>query len=637
MQRILRTTVLILLCGFRVSNAQEKASHDTAHATDSITLRMVINSNYTDARSSRALVSRLMRSLPPSIIQIPTETTFHKLVLDQYNISIGPKASSAGQRYESLYDSVAAYIAELNPQTNLIQNIIPAGKLALPTLPPKAEWDPPFTAVGRLSPQVLETTIGMEASTGGKDSMLVSKQGFDTLTASPTSTAVLFVKTSVANADSLVKAATPLLETGELSVVDAPMHYEYGDAAGLLDGYSPGEGLLAQSAVDELARRLSAPQRRGVPLVLIESAWPDRPTALASCLRMNAILGKVRNTWGISEVSPSPVCDTVAFTDPPTEHSQHVLSSLKQLTKIGADVVLPIFVPMSKDQGAAPLLREIIRVSELYSLKSTVFRDTLKKREELGRTCKGLNLGQPLTFTECIRLLPDSGFTRTADVRSGDAMRQLRDKILVDNDKRHFEGSSAIVTAVVNVVSAFSLAEGTGAFVSTSWIVPSAYMGTFTPSLTVPTVLIVAAAGNDNKIVNNDKSPIELARWAAERQVIAVVNLTPAGDTVCHTSVVDTSLLNVTSVVGFDGDLERRTCGTSFSAPRVAWILAADEALRCGRLSAANWRARIASRLLALRKGGSSYQSLLLNPLEFVGQNSYTLECAPIRANALSP
>ena len=74
---------------------------------------------------------------------------------------------------------------------------------------------------------------------------------------------------------------------------------------------------------------------------------------------------------------------------------------------------------------------------------------------------------------------------------------------------------------------------------------------------------------------------VELAKRSLNSDTfLAVMNISE-GEFRCRSSIVDEQRVNRTFAVGFDGRLPGGRCGTSFSAPRVAWLLAA--AAKTGR------------------------------------------------------
>jgi hypothetical protein len=99
-----------------------------------------------------------------------------------------------------------------------------------------------------------------------------------------------------------------------------------------------------------------------------------------------------------------------------------------------------------------------------------------------------------------------------------------------------------------------------------------------------------------------------------------VLNLAKDGTKLCHTSVLsdDEQLLSHRLVVGFDGAIPAGSCGTSYSAPRVAWILAADEAARTTPIDNTLWSVRLLERLKQLRDPQRKLEGLALDILRFL-------------------
>jgi hypothetical protein len=86
------------------------------------------------------------------------------------------------------------------------------------------------------------------------------------------------------------------------------------------------------------------------------------------------------------------------------------------------------------------------------------------------------------------------------------------------------------------------------------------------------------AAGNhedDALSANFIERELDYAARATGKSFVAVMNST--GGTRCPSNIYDDTGLDVLSVA-YPGDAVQGFCGTSFSTPRVAWLLAAREA-----------------------------------------------------------
>jgi hypothetical protein len=98
--------------------------------------------------------------------------------------------------------------------------------------------------------------------------------------------------------------------------------------------------------------------------------------------------------------------------------------------------------------------------------------------------------------------------------------------------------------------------------------------------------------------------------------VIAVMNMDASGSLQCDSSVVGGSFSS-TRAVGFDGRIPD-DCGTSFAAPRVAWLIAAGESLRKSEISESLWAQHVSDTVRASRKGGVGRSAFALDPLRLL-------------------
>jgi len=74
---------------------------------------------------------------------------------------------------------------------------------------------------------------------------------------------------------------------------------------------------------------------------------------------------------------------------------------------------------------------------------------------------------------------------------------------------------------------------------------------------------------------------------------------------VCSSSYIDERDIDAAMAIAFDGRISADLCGTSFAAPRVAWILAADESMRKQAIQPQRWSIELQKRLVALRDPNS--------------------------------
>ncbi|CAJ8624773.1 Uncharacterised protein [Burkholderia pseudomallei] len=126
----------------------------------------------------------------------------------------------------------------------------------------------------------------------------------------------------------------------------------------------------------------------------------------------------------------------------------------------------------------------------------------------------------------------------------------------------------------------------------------------------------VVAAGNEGD--SRGTTVYQLNRQFASRSLtppgdmLAVMNIRDDGTPDCMSSllVTDRELLGFS----FPGRLSDTKCGTSFSAPRVAWLIAAHEAMTPQPQDVSSWKSDLYKKLISIRDLSSkNYNKIRLN------------------------
>lgn len=130
---------------------------------------------------------------------------------------------------------------------------------------------------------------------------------------------------------------------------------------------------------------------------------------------------------------------------------------------------------------------------------------------------------------------------------------------------------------------------------------------------------VVAAGGNANE--NLSDGAVDFAqRSIRHKDTIAVMNINDAG-IACTSATVALADLPHAFVVAFDGRVGPNDCddsGTSFAAPRIAWLFAAGEAIRKTSLPHASWGNRQHDYIKTLRNPANALLGTRLDPVAFL-------------------
>lgn len=104
---------------------------------------------------------------------------------------------------------------------------------------------------------------------------------------------------------------------------------------------------------------------------------------------------------------------------------------------------------------------------------------------------------------------------------------------------------------------------------------------------------------------------------------MAVLNMPRTGIDRCSTRMPESDIDNYLAA-GFDGYITDDIWGTSFSAPRIAWFLAAGEAVRTKPfVDLGDWSADLPGVLRKLRDpAATGYEKLRFNPVRYIQEQS---------------
>ncbi|MBM6447348.1 MULTISPECIES: S8/S53 family peptidase [Pseudomonas] len=203
-----------------------------------------------------------------------------------------------------------------------------------------------------------------------------------------------------------------------------------------------------------------------------------------------------------------------------------------------------------------------------------------------------------------------------------DIVDRLKQEIGVAN----LNTDKAIIESVLAFADLYSIASGNPYVVNFSWTTTKRKYK-FT-NFDFNEGILVSAAGNSSSsdckkcLPNLAYSPECICadnaaaqeRWFAVRSVsnqdvVAVMNTTHDGNLQCRSSIVGSKEVDPLAI-SFDGYVSRDICGTSFAAPRVAWLLAAKLAYISPNilsdLDAPDRGHKLREMIRAIRQGGNN-------------------------------
>jgi hypothetical protein len=320
--------------------------------------------------------------------------------------------------------------------------------------------------------------------------------------------------------------------------------------------------------------------KKEVNLFILDSGWPNAQVASDSLDAMVQIMNEVRAKLKLGD---AVAYTSRHFTKPVNTHCIDILDSLASFTAtpIGEGVRL-VYLPLCKGQQSEQLLEDLLTTAWLIDLMRG----------------PGL-LGSEMPLNQDRKELRKKARNIVMRMKRPSAGAEL------STDKAILEALFTVINEYASLTSSLNL-------VNESWTVRSNVLKFRWPEDF--SLFVVAAAGNENvDIFRFKKSFAQLC--LNRKDVLAVMNMDSQG-TICSSSFVSPDLLASVNVVGFNGRIDSQRCGTSFAAPRVAWLLAVycllDPKLANPRLLGV----RLAEDLHSIRpgKGEDSLDSIRLEP-----------------------
>ncbi|KRB79687.1 hypothetical protein ASE00_18390 [Sphingomonas sp. Root710] len=372
----------------------------------------------------------------------------------------------------------------------------------------------------------------------------------------PAAQAVSIYRTTSVEDAQQAMAASP--DTVSLEMAILQIDFSDGASAGQAQEFS-----LSPSDEKLVRSKISGPAKQLPVLIILDDSWPDDDAFREARDFFQQSIDTIREKYRVVDDK----IDTAIWKQadapwlrpkPSVLHSAEIKEALEglQALETSGPRVRVIYVPLfALQKGAAAVFRQIIALDQAIILRNGSFddpapSDVLSKSRE---------------------------FAASAVERIGKA---------TDLDIQK--------TDVALVQSIFAFCQHYGAtfrqpcFVNTSWTVPAFRLQPRMPDAYYGT--IVAAAGNkgDKSDIYGNNVQFAARSMSPPGDVLAVMNIDAAGAPACESSVFGPDNLDVFGL-GFSGQL-KNGCGTSFASPRVAWLLAAREAMRLPATDYRKWR-----------------------------------------------
>ena len=565
------------------------------------TVHIHVNTAYDDSESSLTFISHLINSLPPRTEAMLPGEALSSFILRVYDVSTYDRSSPS--YLPKTYNLLEQKVLLLNNVSDASK--LKAGPVFCPQLPKKALADVntslpqnsvPFmrrfalrsrlgNIAGVASPEGAagEAANGGRPETGGAD---LSEASVDDVMSVGVNMTTFPKPTGTQTAD-LDVALTPMLGKELLNdpilsltstALSFPLTARLADSSKMSSTADSEDHVVLSLADNQTIRDLLITNsRRDVPLFILDTGWPNATEYVASRNQLRNILSLI---WQkkLSLMAMPNVTDPPYKQPPSNLHSTVVQRALTEFENADPNHhVKVVYIPLTQEQGASDLLDLLLETSYLlmYQVEHS---------------------GAPI----------DKTVVRTAKQNADGVVGTLQKTWVGDS----VNTDKALLDAVLWVGTAWAELNKTGFVVNESWTVTHEQY--FVNYIAPPEGIVIAAAGNLGQNINSALVDFS-QRCSTSIDTLAVMNLRPGEGLLCCSSKIDPRNIPDAMAAGFDGEVSgtscAEACGTSFAAPRVAWIIAAGETLRTGAYDPSRWGIDVKSRLLGARRpdmqGGS--------------------------------
>jgi len=338
-------------------------------------------------------------------------------------------------------------------------------------------------------------------------------------------------------------------------VLNAPVQIQSADAS--FDSNSPSPLLIENPLKPDeqtiVRQKMALPATQHPVLFVLDDTWPDDAAFVQSRDYLVKAINRVRASYRLADADFSHAF--LSSTSAPQSsggaigesHAHEIERSISPFTDMDptSQHVEVIYVPLFLSQtGSKELLEKLIELDQIV----------------LGMHNNG---GDPIP----------SDLKATASAQSDFMLKSL------DTDLKPGPNQSdqVVIESLIVLAQLDSQLTHQPFFVNMSWTVPGMQFQPFIPSM--PRGLLVSAAGNEGG--PDGRTVYDLKRQFAFRSLspgdtLAVMNIDDTGEPSCGSSLL--AFNQMVYGLGFSGSLANTPCGgSSFSSPRVAWLIAARE------------------------------------------------------------
>ncbi|MDR0215480.1 MAG: S8 family serine peptidase [Comamonas sp.] len=542
----------------QAANASPIETTTESSDDNGILLWRVVPADLHDPKFSAETIKALMTKSLPRNVQVQANDTLSAVVSQHFNVS--------STWTPAVYGALVEQIKQAN---NLEKDSdLKPGPLIVPDLPQASKSKPSAFNVLNASAKISRLDRGANAWDADKNS-LSGKPIVSQLGRAGAQTVLQIRQLPLGAAKAFAAPADEDVPTDfRYAALQVPFTAEFGaePVAAPISDECP--------AVDPaLANILAVKPRTQATVVVLDDSWPDDEEFLkARDFVVNAsklIRAKFKLDGPMSTLSDIDELSKIKGTSfPPgigpypniSTHASAIKASLRSFTcNDKGHGVSVVFIPMGTAQdGSRPLLREILYLAYLARIKSN-------------------NFSAQLVWSP-----PQKDQIDTARSFAAKSFADQKGKISPFLSPFNATGPNSILTdqALIEQLAFFlklySDASQTPHFLSMSWTSRELAWQIYFPEYSYG--LMLAAAGN-TATVNVQEQRVQFAyRSTNPGDVIGVEN-SDGTKYLCSSSHFSQAEGVDVLALGYPGEISNtKLCGTSFSTPRVAWLLAAREA-----------------------------------------------------------
>jgi hypothetical protein len=556
---------------------------------DTAVAHIRVNTAYDDSEGSLALLKAIAYYAPVRRITVAPGDTLDALFVREYGFGV----SDLPKSYKLLLQSTLEKNHLARPED------LRPGNLIIPAVPRRAwmKWGrgnlqnyvsnmtiyssesvTPASSSTNRAPQ--QAAVGLAESKPQELAYRMSFPADEHRFTAPGETISLEMPVKVA--DSMVES--PLFEPGTVtSFTHSIPILLAGDGKCDTEPSSRDHQTLTTERKNKIAQLLRTQSQRSPVLFILDTGWPSFAAYAQSRETLYKVLDSVWTSKFATPFSHAPAMKTISLAS--NEHCRCIDRALKELQDLqqgqpASKKIQLVYVPMTREQGASTILTDLLQTSALLqrliagegTLNNTIIRGTRAYAGSLVR-----------------KYYPAQW--------SGQEVRT--DKSLMD--------------AILLIGQAYAEQENTVFFANESWTVE--HGGKYYVQYQTPQYgMVTSAAGNDGTTNLLDFAQ----RSASAKDTMAVINMTGNGVDRTSTRLEDQNV-DVAMAAGFDGLVTDDISGTSFSAPRIAWFLAAGEAVRTKPLLGKQWAIDLWKQLVLMRDPhATGNQKLLFDPVNYI-------------------